>query len=167
MACMEAFSPRRFKCKEEEMKFPSTPQLAGIRSKTHHLGVTASKTPHWFPLLHPATGDETDSSHISAQLDGVFIITTQQGSDRGRKQQRERWRSGGRSGGGGIKAGGRRGEVGGRMNRRKKGVGCCVVLRERAVPCCRGVCLCFFYMNASVTVHVFFFNVDTTNWRSS
>lgn len=42
------------------------------------------------------------------------------------------------------------------MNRRKKGVGCCVVLRERAVPCCRGVCLCFFYMNASVTVHVFF-----------
>lgn len=68
----------------------------------------------------------------------------------------EKWR-------GGIKAGGRRGEVGGRMNRRKKGVGCCVVLRERAVPCCRGVCLCFFYMNASVTVHVFFFNVDTTN----
>lgn len=61
----------------------------------------------------------------------------------------EKWR-------GGIKAGGRRGEVGGRMNRRKKGVGCCVVLRERAVPCCRGVCLCFFYMNAFVTVHVFF-----------
>lgn len=34
--------------------------------------------------LHPATGDETDSCHISAQLDGVFIITTQQEIDRGR-----------------------------------------------------------------------------------
>lgn len=137
------------------MKFPSAPQFTRIRSKTHHLGVATSETPHRFPLLHPATGNETDSNHISAQLDGVFIITTQQGSDRGRKQQRERWRSGG-SGGGGIKAGRERGEVGGRMNGRRKGVGCCVVLRERTVPCCQSVCLCFFYMNAFVTAHAFF-----------
>lgn len=31
----------------------------------------------------PATGEGADSSHASAQLDGVFIITTESGTDRG------------------------------------------------------------------------------------
>lgn len=110
------------------------------------------------PPLRPATGDETDSSHISAQLDGVFIITTQQGSDRGRKQQRERWWSGGSNGGGeelgwqeGMKEGG--GQEGGRMNRKKRGELGAVRCRGRGL-CrgCQGVCLCFFL---HACMHVF------------
>lgn len=148
-----------FKCKDlAQMKFPSTLQSTSIKSRTHHLGPTASELPHWFPPLRPATGDETDSCHISAQLDGVFIITTQQGSDRGRKQQRERWRSGGSNGGGrGIKAGRRGGEreEGGRTNRRREGVGCCEVPRERTVPWLpRCLSVFFFCMHACVCVRV-------------
>lgn len=99
-------------------------------------GTHCLQPPHRFPPLRPATGDETDSSHISAQLDGVFIITTQQGSDRGRKQQRERWWNGGSNRGGeelrlaGEEEGRRRG--GGIDEERV--VGCCEVPRERTVP---------------------------------
>lgn len=137
--------------------------------RTHHLGPTASKPPHWFPPpLRPATGDETDSSHISAQLDGVFIITTQQGSDRGRKQQRERWWSGGSNGGGeelgwqeGMKEGG--GQEGGRMNRKKRGELGAVRCRGRGL-CrgCQGVCLCFFL---HACMHVFISVCVTWHYR--
>lgn len=71
-------------------------------------------------LLHLATRLETDSIHISTQLDWVFIISTQQGSDSGRKQQRERWHSGG-SHGGGVEVGTRIKESrGGRVQTREK-----------------------------------------------
>lgn len=152
-----------FKCKDlAQMKFPNTLQSTSIKSKAHHLGPTAFEPPHWFPPLHPATGDETDSCHISAQLDGVFIITTQQGSDRGRKQQRERWRSGGSNGGGrGIKAGRTGGEreeggrrEGGRTNRRREGVGCCEVPRERTVPWLPRCLSVFFSLRMHVCVSV-------------
>lgn len=92
-----------FKCKAlARIKFPRTPRSRSVSPKGR---ITWDPLPPSLPTdsppIRPATGDETDSSHISAQLDGVFIITTQRGSDRGRKQQRgkmaewwERWRGG-------------------------------------------------------------------------
>ncbi len=104
-------------------------------------GTHCLKPPLWFPPVRPATGDETDSSHISTQLDGVFVITTQQGSDRGRKQQRERWWSGGSS---------RGGEELGLERKEERVVGCWEVPRERTVarlPRCLWFLL-FFCMHA-------------------
>lgn len=117
-------------------------------------GTHCLQPPHCFPLLRPATGDETDSSDISAQLDGVFIITTQQGSDRGRKQQRERWRSGGSNGGGEeLRLAGE--EDGGRMNIGREGSW---VLWGAEGEDCAKVSVCFF----SVCVFV---DTINTRWR--
>lgn len=124
------------------------------------------RLPTYSPHSASATGDETDSSHISAQLDGMFIITTQQGSDRERKQQRERWRSGGNSGGGeGLRLA--EGLGGGKMNRRREGVGSYVMLKERPVPLlCQGVSVFFLYACMCVLVPATKFWIgNTTNTR--
>lgn len=77
------------------------------------------------------------------QLDRVFIITTQQGSDRGRKQQRERWRSGGSNGRGEELrlAGGEEEERGGDEWRERR---CWVLCGAKGLCHAAKVSVCFF-----------------------